>query len=68
MLFCALAGYLVAVPSAAAGHPHLVFDAKFEAVADPAGNLVEVRDLWHFDEVFSSSVLLDFDKNANPEA
>jgi ABC-type uncharacterized transport system substrate-binding protein len=65
LLSLALAGYVVAAPSSAAAHPHIFVDATFEAVADPDGNLVEVRDLWHFDEVFSSSVLLDFDKNAN---
>ncbi|MCS0461151.1 DUF1007 family protein [Rhizobium favelukesii] len=60
-----IAGYVTAAPGPAAAHPHIFVNAKFEAVADPDGNLAEVRDVWRFDEVFSSSVMLDFDKNAN---
>ncbi|MBB3593191.1 ABC-type uncharacterized transport system substrate-binding protein [Rhizobium sp. BK529] len=53
------------MPAVALAHPHIFVDAKFEAVAGADGGLSEVRDVWHFDEVFSSSVLLDFDKNGN---
>lgn len=55
----------VAMPTVALAHPHIFVDAKFEAVASADGSLSEVRDTWRFDEVFSSSVLLDFDKNGN---
>jgi ABC-type uncharacterized transport system substrate-binding protein len=51
------------VPAVAWAHPHIFVDAKFEAVASPDGSLGELRDTWQFDEVFSSSVLLDFDRN-----
>ncbi len=53
------------MPTVAFAHPHIFVDAKFEAIAAPDGSLGEVRDVWRFDEVFSSSVLLDFDKNNN---
>jgi ABC-type uncharacterized transport system substrate-binding protein len=56
---------LLAMPTIAQAHPHIFVDASFEAVAGADGSLGEVRDSWHFDEVFSSSVLLDFDKNGN---
>lgn len=52
-------------PTAASAHPHIFVDARFEAVAAADGKLTELRDIWRFDEVFSSSVLLDFDKNGN---
>ncbi|CDM59855.1 ABC-type uncharacterized transport system, periplasmic component (plasmid) [Rhizobium favelukesii] len=65
LLLVMIAGYVTAAPGPAAAHPHIFVNAKFEAVADPDGNLAEVRDVWRFDEVFSSSVMLDFDKNAN---
>ncbi|WP_337269096.1 DUF1007 family protein [Oryzifoliimicrobium ureilyticus] len=55
----------LAAPSAALAHPHIFVDAKFEAISDASGNLMEVHDIWRFDEVFSSSVLLDYDKNQN---
>ena len=53
------------MPTVASAHPHIFVDAKFEAVAGADGSLGELRDTWRFDEVFSSSVLLDFDKNEN---
>lgn len=55
----------LAFPKLAFAHPHIFVDARFEAVADASGDLSELRDTWRFDEVFSSSVLLDFDKNEN---
>lgn len=61
----ALAGIVALTPVPANAHPHIFVDAKFEAVAGADGRLSELRDIWHFDEVFSSSVLLDFDKNRN---
>ncbi|MCJ9668831.1 MULTISPECIES: DUF1007 family protein [unclassified Neorhizobium] len=61
-----LAGLAAAgAPTGAEAHPHIFVDAKFEAVAGADGSLAEVRDTWRFDEVFSSSVLLDYDKNRN---
>jgi ABC-type uncharacterized transport system substrate-binding protein len=53
------------MPTGAFAHPHIFVDAKFEALAGADGSLGELRDIWRFDEVFSSSVLLDFDKNGN---
>ncbi|MEF0940261.1 DUF1007 family protein [Rhizobium sp. BR 362] len=53
------------LPVPALAHPHIFIDAKFEVVAAPDGSIAELRNVWRFDEVFSSSVLLDFDKNGN---
>ncbi|QKK20499.1 DUF1007 family protein [Rhizobium indicum] len=66
IILSALAGIsVVGAPTVAAAHPHIFVDAKFEAVAAADGSLAELRDTWRFDEVFSSSVLLDYDKNGN---
>ena len=54
-----------AMPTLAWAHPHIFVDAKFEAVAAADGSLGELHDIWRFDEVFSSSVLLDYDTNQN---
>ncbi len=40
-------------------------EARLEVVAGDDGNIKELRNVWRFDEVFSSTVLLDFDKNKN---
>lgn len=61
---------LVALPlafgaSQAAAHPHIFAEARLEVVAGDDGKIAELRNVWRFDEVFSSSVLMDFDKNTN---
>lgn len=59
------AAFAVLCPGLANAHPHIFIDAKFEVVAAADGSISELRNIWQFDEVFSSSVLLDFDKNEN---
>jgi ABC-type uncharacterized transport system substrate-binding protein len=60
-----LAAMLSLLPVPALAHPHIFIDAQFEVVAASDGSISELRNIWRFDEVFSSSVLLDFDKNEN---
>jgi len=52
-------------PAAAVAHPHVFADARLEIVAGADGNIQELHNVWRFDEVFSSQVMLDFDKNTN---
>ncbi|MBX5158695.1 MULTISPECIES: DUF1007 family protein [unclassified Rhizobium] len=52
-------------PAAALAHPHIFVEARLEVVADKDGNIEELRNVWRFDEVFSSSVVMDFDKNTD---
>lgn len=56
---------LMLAPAAASAHPHVFADARLEVVAGADGNIQELHNVWRFDEVFSSQVLLDFDKNTN---
>ncbi|MBL0371741.1 DUF1007 family protein [Rhizobium sp. KVB221] len=56
---------LVFAPVVAAAHPHVFADARLEIVANDDAQITELHNIWRFDEVFSSSVLMDFDKNAN---
>jgi ABC-type uncharacterized transport system substrate-binding protein len=60
-----LAAALSLLPVAANAHPHIFIDAQFAVVAAPDGTIGELKNVWQFDEVFSSSVLLDFDKNGD---
>jgi ABC-type uncharacterized transport system substrate-binding protein len=60
-----LAALMAISPAAALAHPHVFADARLEIVSDDTGNVVELHNVWRFDEVFSSSVLMDFDKNTN---
>lgn len=65
LFLCLMIVFAGALAPPAFAHPHIFVDAQFEAVANADGRLSEVRDIWRFDEVFSSSVVLDFDKNQN---
>lgn len=55
----------LALPHAAGAHPHIFVDSRLEVIGGADGNVQELRNVWRFDEVFSSSVLLDFDKNSD---
>jgi ABC-type uncharacterized transport system substrate-binding protein len=58
---------LMAIPSNAIAHPHVFVEANLEVVRDEAGLITEIRHVWRFDEVFSSTVMLDFDENGDGE-
>lgn len=60
-----MAGLLSLAPAAALAHPHIFVEARLEVVAGPDGDIQELRNVWRFDEVFSSSVVMDFDKNTD---
>lgn len=59
------AAIMSAIPAATIAHPHVFADARLEVVAGKDGTIEELHNVWRFDDVFSSQVLLDFDKNAN---
>ncbi|QRM56730.1 DUF1007 family protein [Sinorhizobium sp. BG8] len=61
----ALAGLAWLAPVAALAHPHIFAEARLEIVAGEDGTISELRNVWRFDDMFSSSVILDFDKNSN---
>ena len=63
MTIAALAAACLPLPAIA--HPHIFAEARLEVVAGTDGNIAELHNVWRFDEVFSSSVLLDFDKNTD---
>ena len=60
-----LAGLVALTPISALAHPHIFAEARLEVVAGADGTVSELRNVWRFDEMFSSSVILDFDKNTN---
>ncbi|MGE6782675.1 DUF1007 family protein [Ensifer adhaerens] len=55
----------LAAPPLAFAHPHIFAEARLEVVSDDKDEISELRNVWRFDELFSSSVVLDFDKNSN---
>lgn len=64
-LLPSVTAFALALPGMAAAHPHIFAEARLEVIAADDGSISELRHVWRFDEVFSSSVLLDFDQNTN---
>ncbi|WP_245514689.1 DUF1007 family protein [Jiella endophytica] len=58
-------GSLLGLPAAAFAHPHVFVEPHVEIVGNAAGEFTALRNVWRMDELFSSSVVVDFDKNAN---
>jgi ABC-type uncharacterized transport system substrate-binding protein len=63
--FCALGALALGTVSVAA-HPHVFAEARLDVMLSPDGHSVSsLRHLWRFDDVFSSTVILEFDKNGD---
>ncbi|MBX3598115.1 MAG: DUF1007 family protein [Rhizobiaceae bacterium] len=65
LFFCAL-GALVIAPLPAKAHPHVFAEARLDVMLSQDGKAVEsLRHLWRFDDAFSSTVVVEFDKNGD---
>ena len=49
----------------AAAHPHVFVDARAEIVFDENGRIAAVRNIWQFDEAFSSYATLNLDEDGD---
>lgn len=46
-------------------HPHVLAEARLDVMLNPDQTVKSLRHLWRFDDLFSSTVLMEFDKNAD---
>jgi ABC-type uncharacterized transport system substrate-binding protein len=60
---CVSAAAILFLATPAFAHPHVFADARLEVMIDPDGTVKSLRHVWRFDEFFSSTVLVQFDKN-----
>lgn len=49
----------------AEAHPHVFAEARLEVVVNPDQTVKALRHVWRFDDVFSSTVVMEFDKNGD---
>jgi ABC-type uncharacterized transport system substrate-binding protein len=56
---------LVFAPTAAQVHPHVFAEAKLAITVEPNGKVTKVANVWRFDDLFSETVLFEFDKDAD---
>ncbi|MDP3895074.1 MAG: DUF1007 family protein [Mesorhizobium sp.] len=55
------AGLLSATPAFV--HPHVFAEARLDVVVEGGATVRSLKHLWRFDDLFSSTVLVEFDKN-----
>jgi ABC-type uncharacterized transport system substrate-binding protein len=66
LVTAAVSATLLAVSAAPAlAHPHIFAEARLEVMVNPDQTVKSLRHLWRFDELFSSTVLMEFDKNSD---
>lgn len=56
---------ILAATGPASVHPHVFAEARLDVVVNPDQTVKSLRHLWRFDDLFSSTVLVEFDKNAD---
>lgn len=56
---------LAGLSPAAEAHPHVFAEARLEVEVAPDGHVTALRHIWRFDELFSSTVLLEFDADTD---
>lgn len=62
------AGFLALAGAAPAmSHPHIFAEATLEVRISDGGEVETLRHVWRFDDLFSSTVLLQFDQNSDLE-
>jgi ABC-type uncharacterized transport system substrate-binding protein len=64
ILASAAAALLVSTVPASV-HPHVFAEARLDVVLNPDHTVKSLRHLWRFDDLFSSTVLMEFDKNSD---
>lgn len=56
---------VVVTSGAVEAHPHVFADARLEVAVAPDGTVEIMRHVWRFDDVFSSTVMLEFDADTD---
>ncbi|WP_378948908.1 DUF1007 family protein [Mesorhizobium sp. ANAO-SY3R2] len=56
---------LVPMTVPASAHPHVFAEARLDVMLGTDNTVKSLRHLWRFDDLFSSTVLMEFDKNSD---
>jgi ABC-type uncharacterized transport system substrate-binding protein len=59
------AALLLASMAPASTHPHVFAEARLDLTVGPDRSVKSLRHFWRFDSLFSSTVLMEFDKNSD---
>lgn len=50
-----------------AAHPHVFAEARLEVVSNSDGSIERLQHVWRFDDLFTTTVILEFDADINGE-
>lgn len=64
LFLAALIGGL-AIASGALAHPHVFAEARLDVTISADSSVQKLSHVWRFDDLFSSTVLMEFDKNGD---
>lgn len=67
MLLAAGIATAIVTPQTVLAHPHVFAEARLDVVIEGGQSVTALRHLWRFDDLFSSTVLVEFDKNGDLE-
>jgi ABC-type uncharacterized transport system substrate-binding protein len=59
------AAMVIALADRAAAHPHVLVDGRAEVIFDAQRNITAVRNIWKFDEAYSSFATLGLDADGD---
>jgi ABC-type uncharacterized transport system substrate-binding protein len=65
MILASAAASFFASTGPALVHPHVFAEARLDVMLNTDKSVKSLRHLWRFDDVFSSTVLMEFDKNSD---
>lgn len=63
--FCALFSAALSSGQQAQAHPHVFAEARLEMSIDDKGEVKQLAHVWRFDDMFSSTVMMEFDANGD---
>lgn len=63
ILFAATTAIVLAATAATRTHPHVFAEARLDVAVGPDRTVEALRHVWRFDDLFSSTVLVEFDQN-----
>ena len=61
----ALVSITALMPLEAHAHPHVFVEANIDVLRNDEGKFSEIRHVWRFDELFSSTIILDYDADGD---
>jgi ABC-type uncharacterized transport system substrate-binding protein len=65
MMLASASATFLASTAPALVHPHVFAEARLDVMLNPDRSVKSLRHLWRFDDVFSSTVMMEFDKNSD---